>query len=185
MAGIQFDQIDFDFMGRYLADHIDSRGRKVVVNSIRKGKHGERMAAQFLKSLGFSGAKRGQQHSGSPDSPDVVGVEGVHIEVKFGVKSLDLGTKLMDCALKQSKGDAGPNEVPVVLWKRPNSKQWLLTYINDDGLLVTLSRNEDIKSELERLSRYVSKKTQLILAIKDQLALSGKAESGRQQTQGS
>ena len=54
------------------------------MNSKRKGKRGEREAAARLRELGFPGARRGQQYSGSPDSPDVVdAIPGVHLEIKY------------------------------------------------------------------------------------------------------
>jgi Holliday junction resolvase len=52
------------------------------INSCQKGKRGERNLAAFLRDEGFDGAKRGQQHAGGVDSPDVVGVPGWHIECK-------------------------------------------------------------------------------------------------------
>ena len=96
------------------------------VNSIRKGKHGEREAAKYLRSLGFD-CRRGQQHAGGPESPDVVGIPGIHIEVKFGVNGMDLGTSLLASALAQSAREAGDDETFCVLWKRPRTRQWLLT----------------------------------------------------------
>ena len=98
------------------------------VNSCRKGKVVERQAAAFLRGLGFD-ARRGQQHAGGHDSPDVVVADlpGVHIEVK-GVASMDLGTVALSNALAQAHRDAGADKVPVVLW-RPLRRPWRLTYI--------------------------------------------------------
>ena len=120
------------------------------VNSIRKGKHGEREAAKYLRSLGFD-CRRGQQHAGGPESPDVVGIPGIHIEVKFGVKGMDLGTKLLDEACVQSAGEAADNEPFCVLWKRPRTRQWLLTVGCDDlECDVTLYHDFSIKAWLKR-----------------------------------
>jgi len=53
------------------------------INSCRKGKDGEREVVKILRSYGIE-AKRGQQHKGGPDSPDVIhDIPGVHIEVKL------------------------------------------------------------------------------------------------------
>ena len=79
-----------------------------MVNSKKKGARGERDCSQFLREHGFDSARRGVQYSGGPESPDVVGVPGVHIEVKF-TEAL----RLYD-ALDQSKRDAGKYEIPVV-----------------------------------------------------------------------
>lgn len=49
-----------------------------------KGKRGELMHRDVLRSLGFSGAERGQQRHGGPDSPDVRnGIPDAHPEVKY------------------------------------------------------------------------------------------------------
>lgn len=122
------------------------------VNSIRKGKHGERLAAKYLRSLGFEDCIRGQQHAGGPESPDVDGIPGVHLEVKFGVGGMDLGTQLHGDAISQSMREAGDGEAWCVLWKRPRSRQWLLT-VGLEGFktttVATLSTDEDIRRWLE------------------------------------
>ena len=87
------------------------------MNSKDKGKRGEREVAAFLRSEGYD-ARRGVQYKGGPDSPDVVGLPGVHIEVKR-TERLDLYG-----ALAQSKGDAG-DEMPVVI-HRKNDCEWVV-----------------------------------------------------------
>ena len=49
-----------------------------------KGKKGELELAKFLREHGYPSARRGQQHAGGGDSPDVVCPElpGLHIENK-------------------------------------------------------------------------------------------------------
>lgn len=50
--------------------------------SKKKGKRGELEVAAILRDAGFN-ARRGQQYSGSTESPDVVhDIAGVHLEVK-------------------------------------------------------------------------------------------------------
>ena len=56
-------------------------GGDVLVNSRAKGARGERELAEILRCYGFS-ARRGQQYRGGADSPDVMGLPGIHIEVK-------------------------------------------------------------------------------------------------------
>lgn len=83
-----------------------------------KGKVGEREVVLLLKELGFA-ARRGQQFAGGGDSPDVIGPEGLHIEVKRTETF-----RLWD-ALDQSREDAKPGNVPIVLHRR-NDKPWVV-----------------------------------------------------------
>lgn len=89
----------------------------MAINSKDKGKRGERLCAAKMREYGYD-AKRGVQYQGSPESPDVVGVPGLHIEVKFTEK-----LRLWD-AVEQSIRDAGENEIPVVMHKK-NKSDWL------------------------------------------------------------
>ena len=85
--------------------------------SREKGKRGERAVAALFREYGFD-AKRGQQYHGGPDSPDVVGVPGLHIEVKRTER-----LNLYD-ALAQAKRDAG-EDLPVVI-HRKNDCEWVV-----------------------------------------------------------
>tara|TARA_Y100000401_G_scaffold117519_1_gene126809 strand:- start:2072 stop:2410 length:339 start_codon:yes stop_codon:yes gene_type:complete len=80
--------------------------------SRNKGKVGERECAKFLSELLGLDVKRGVQFQGGPDSPDVVGVPGIHVEVKR-VESLRLLP-----ALDQARSDAGSESVPLVMWRK-------------------------------------------------------------------
>lgn len=92
------------------------------MNSKDKGKRGEREAAKALLRAGVvSAARRGQQFSGSPDSPDVItSNRKVHFEVKR-TERINI-YKFMD----QAKRDSGEDQVPIVL-TRSNRKDWLVT----------------------------------------------------------
>lgn len=90
------------------------------MNSRTKGKVGEREAAEVLRQLGFTAARRGVQYQGGPDSPDVVGIPGVHVEVKR-VERLNI-----DAAMAQARADAGPSQVPIVMHRR-NRGVWMVT----------------------------------------------------------
>ena len=94
------------------------------INSKQKGKRGERHVAQILRDHGYD-AKRGVQYQGSPDSPDVIGLPGVHIEVKF-TEHLAIWN-----ALAQSERDAGANEIPIVVFKRNRSKDYVALSFED------------------------------------------------------
>jgi Holliday junction resolvase len=91
------------------------------MNSRRKGKDGELALVKYLKSWGVD-ARRGQQHRGGPDSPDIIhNIPGVHIECKR-CEDIDIGTKALAEALDQAGDDAG-KDFPIVFWKR-NSVQY-------------------------------------------------------------
>lgn len=91
--------------------------------SREKGKRGERQVAALFREYGFD-AHRGQQYHGGPDSPDVVGVPGLHIEVKRTER-----LNLYD-ALAQAKRDAG-EDLPVVI-HRKNDSEWVVILSFDD-----------------------------------------------------
>ena len=90
------------------------------MNSRNKGKVGEREFASLLREHGFD-ARRGQQFSGSPDSPDVVSeaLGWLHVEVKR-VQNLNLAD-----ACAQAEGDAAGK--PWIVAHRRNHAPWLIT----------------------------------------------------------
>lgn len=90
------------------------------MNSRNKGKRGERQWRDELRENGYP-ARRGQQFSGSPDSPDVVcdGLPWAHFEVKF-VKQLNL-----PAAMAQARRDASGKAAFVA--HRRNYWPWLVT----------------------------------------------------------
>lgn len=96
-----------------------------MTNSRAKGARGEREWARYLRGLGYEHARRGQQFSGSPDSPDVAdGIPGTHPEVKR-VERLNIHD-----AILQAQKDAGA-AVPYVAHRR-NNGEWLVTIRADD-----------------------------------------------------
>ncbi len=87
------------------------------INSRQKGTQGELEFAAVLKGVGIE-ARRGQQFSGSKDSPDVVAdLTGIHFEVKR-VQAGNLYTWLA-----QAQRD-GVGKVPIVAHRR-NHKEWV------------------------------------------------------------
>lgn len=90
-----------------------------------KGKRGERELARTLREYGYD-AHRGVQYKGSADSPDVIGLPGVHIEVKR-VERLSVYD-----AMAQSKHDAG-NDMPIVIHRR-NNCEWLVIQPLEDWI---------------------------------------------------
>jgi hypothetical protein len=104
-----------------------------MINSRAKGARGEREFRDWLIERGHQ-ARRGQQFSGSPDSPDVVTDldDAWHLEVKR-TERLDLYA-----ALEQAMRDAGATQVPVVMHRR-SRLEW-----------VAILRAEDLLRLIER-----------------------------------
>lgn len=96
-----------------------------MINSKQKGNRGEREFANYLKKKGIF-ARRGQQYSGSPDSPDVVTeLKDYHFEVKR-VERLELYK-----AMEQAEADKGQNQIPIVAYRK-NNKEWVAIVKMDD-----------------------------------------------------
>ncbi len=86
-----------------------------------KGARGERLWAAFLNDAGFTEARRGcQLYQRGSDIADVVGLAGIHQEIKF-VEKLNVRA-----AMEQSERDAGEGEFPIVAHKT-SRKEWLVT----------------------------------------------------------
>ena len=94
------------------------------MNSKNKGSRGERELAAILREHGFN-TRRGQQFSGGIDSPDVIGLPGIHIEVKR-VESLNIHK-----AYAQAVRDADGKAIPAVFHRR-NREPWMVTLNLDD-----------------------------------------------------
>ncbi len=105
------------------------------MNSKRKGAVGEREIAQYLREHGFTEAKRGVQYQGSPDSPDVTGLAGFHIEVKR-VERLNIYE-----AMEQSIRDAG-KDIPLVMHRRDRD-YWKVTMRLDDFMKLIRKEQTD------------------------------------------
>src|ERR1700676_5272434 len=101
--------------------------RRKKINSIEKGKVGEREFAKLLRGKQLD-ARRGQQHAGGPGSPDVVcnDLTGVHFEVK----RVEQGS--MYEWYEQALRDA-PGKLQVVA-HRKNGEQWLAILSMEDLL---------------------------------------------------
>ncbi len=107
-----------------------------MTNSRTKGASGERELARELARVLGCRARRGQQYSGSPDSPDVVtDIPGIHIECKR-TETL----RLYD-ALAQARRDAGTDEVPVVIHRRNRGKWIVILELEDLPVLAHLLTN--------------------------------------------
>lgn len=100
-------------------------------NGCRKGKVGEREWRDVLIAHGYE-ARRGQQFSGSKDSPDVVhNIRWIHFEVKR-VESLNIHE-----AIKQAREDSG-HKLPIVAHRR-NKGRWMVT-MDSESFFIMLRR---------------------------------------------
>ena len=88
------------------------------LNSRAKGAAAEREAAKAIAKALACEARRGQQFSGSPDSPDIVSSLPIHWECK----RVERGNPYQ--WLDQACRDAG-GKVPVVIHRR-NNHEWIL-----------------------------------------------------------
>ena len=96
------------------------------MNSRNKGKRGELEVAHLLQKHGYD-ARRGQQFSGANGDADVVGLPGIHIEVKR-VEKLNV-----ESAMDQSIRDAKEGEKPAV-FHRKDRRKWLVTMPFDEWI---------------------------------------------------
>lgn len=96
------------------------------INSRQKGAKGEREFAAVLREAGYE-ARRGQQFSGSPDSPDVVTNLPYHFEVKR-VEHFNAYK-----AMEQAVRDSDPVKTPIVAHRR-NKCEWLAVMRMSDFL---------------------------------------------------
>lgn len=94
------------------------------INSRDKGCRGEREWAKFLRERGFTDARRGQQHAGGPDSPDVVGgIPGTHAEAK---RVEEFSDAMLRKWLDKVAGEAPDGALPYVAHRR-NRQAWRVT----------------------------------------------------------
>ena len=95
------------------------------MNSREKGKAGEREFAGLCRDQGYD-VRRTVQYAGRvEDAADVVGLPGVHVEVKR-VERL-----VLDDAMDQAVRDHRPGRFPVVAHRR-NRGRWMITMRAED-----------------------------------------------------
>jgi len=116
------------------------------INSRTKGAQAEREVAQLLRNQGHIEARRGQQYSGLKGDADVVGVKGIHIEVKRQERVID------EKWLNQAEHDARLGDVPVVMYRRSHEK-WKILIRQDIADLIwqtlTDKQKDDIRNRLK------------------------------------
>lgn len=90
-----------------------------------KGKRGELEIAELFREYGFS-ARRGQQHRGGADSPDVIhDMQDTYVEVKFRE------TMSIYPVLEKANEERECYEHPVVFYRRKNSEWTVVMYADD------------------------------------------------------
>lgn len=97
-----------------------------MTNSNRKGKKGEREAAKAWTQATGRPSRRGQQHKGGNDSPDITD-DTFHIEVK---RYKELKRKFVIAAMKQSHRECS-DKIPIVLC-RQDGGPWLAVVMDRD-----------------------------------------------------
>lgn len=113
------------------------------INSRRKGKEGELELSTKMREIFGINARRGQQFSGSPDSPDIVtDFDFLHIECKR-VNKLNIQT-----ALEQSIRDSKEGQIPVVI-HRADRQDWKITF-----------RLSDVPEFLKQMERFATTNNQ-------------------------
>ena len=95
-----------------------------MINSREKGARFERRLAKIFREYGYD-ARRGQQYCGANGDADVIGLPGVHVEAKH-VQKLNLLN-----AMSQSKHDAKPGEIPVVMHAKNYTGVFVTLMIGD------------------------------------------------------
>lgn len=96
------------------------------INSRQKGARGEREFASICRGYGYD-ARRGQQYCGANGDADVVGLPGIHVEVKR-VERLN-----HEDAMSQSIADAKDGEIPIVAYRK-NNDIWKIEMRFDDWI---------------------------------------------------
>lgn len=94
-------------------------------SSREKGKRGERDLARLLRDAGIANARRGAQHRGGPDSPDVIGIPGTHSEVKVR------GSMTVMRYAAQAKGEAPEDAIPIIWLKEDRGEWWAMVRAAD------------------------------------------------------
>lgn len=91
-----------------------------------KGARGENQLVHMLRDFyGYKEVRRGRCYYGEAD---IVGLDGVHIEVKR-VEGMKAGSQLLADALAQSEEEAAKKDggIPVVIHRQNGEKYWLVT----------------------------------------------------------
>ena len=95
------------------------------MNSKQKGKVGELEFSRLCQEMGYKTRRTAQYCGKSGDAADVIGLPGIHVEVKR-VERLNI-----DDAMSQAKRDAKNDRFPIVAHRR-NNCEWKVTMRAED-----------------------------------------------------
>lgn len=98
-----------------------SRKDRQMTNGKRKGKNGELEFARLCRDEGFDARRTAQYCGKTGDAADVIGLPGVHVEVKR-VERLNVS----DAMAQAVRDSAKSGKVPIVA-HRKNNEGWLVT----------------------------------------------------------
>ena len=127
----------------------------MAINSRAKGANGERELAQYLRNKGYIEARRSAQYCGKTgDAPDIVGVEGLHIECKRVEQFSD------ETALRQAERDARKGNLPVVMYRR-NNEDWKVCTRLDMFLLIWGELTDLQKRNIEDKVKFMRNKDKI------------------------
>lgn len=99
------------------------------MNSRTKGKRAELEIASILRGYGYEARRTAQYCGNTGEASDVVGVDGLHIEVKRREQFSD------EPSLQQAERDARKGEIPIVFYRRSREK-WKATMRMDMFMLI-------------------------------------------------
>ena len=89
----------------------------MAVKSKAKGKKGELELVEELRQCGYANARRSAQYCGNTgEAPDIVNVDGLHIECKRREQIQD------EVFIQQAEREAKKGLVPVVMYRRSREK---------------------------------------------------------------
>jgi hypothetical protein len=114
------------------------RGKRM--NSKAKGARGEREFSKFCRDYGYE-TRRGQQYSGANGDADVIGLPGIHVEVKRTER-----LSIYD-AMTQAIRDKKPGLIPVV-FHRKNNCGWLAVMRAEDWMEIYKEHMNDSMQNL-------------------------------------
>lgn len=96
-------------------------------SSREKGKRGEREAAALLRGLGYPEAHRTAQNCGqSGDAADVIGVDGLHLEIKRCEQ-----IRVDEWQDQVERDSKGTGRIPVIMFRKSRRPFWVLTPAED------------------------------------------------------
>lgn len=123
------------------------------MNSKQKGKRGELELTELLRTAGHANARRSAQYCGNTgDAPDIVGVEGLHIECKRVEQFRD------EVALQQAERDTKKTDLPVVMYRR-NGEKWKMLTRLDIFLLIWNELTDLQKHNIREKAKFLQNRT--------------------------